>query len=207
MWRNRSTLTTFKSLLLQNHRANFNQSWHKASLGKGIQICSIEGPRPSQRGDICEIEKIHRRLLKIFFSRITGPISTKVSLMGIQVYSNEVLRPSSRGDNSKRVHIHWQHLNIFFSRTTGPISTKLSTKHPGVGDLCSNKGPSPFLRGDNFEIVKIHWQFLKNWTNSNWGPNSLKKKKREDNCKIVKISDHLEKICHLITARTYIKKR
>ena len=30
-------------LLLQNHRTNFNQTWHKASLGEGIQVCSNEG--------------------------------------------------------------------------------------------------------------------------------------------------------------------
>jgi hypothetical protein len=26
---------SFKNLLLQNHRANFNQTWYKSSLGKG----------------------------------------------------------------------------------------------------------------------------------------------------------------------------
>ena len=30
-----NTLTKFKNLLLQNHWANFNQTWHKASLGEG----------------------------------------------------------------------------------------------------------------------------------------------------------------------------
>ena len=45
---------------------------------KGIQVCSYEGPRPFPRGDNCEITKIHWRNFKIFFSRITGPISTKL---------------------------------------------------------------------------------------------------------------------------------
>ena len=29
------TLTTSKNLILQNHQANFNQTWHKAFLGEG----------------------------------------------------------------------------------------------------------------------------------------------------------------------------
>ena len=44
-------------LLLQNHWANFNQTWHKASSGEGD--CSNEGPRPFPRGDNYEIAKIH----------------------------------------------------------------------------------------------------------------------------------------------------
>ena len=41
----KNSMTKFKNLLLQNHWANFNQTWHKASLGKGpgIQVCSNEG--------------------------------------------------------------------------------------------------------------------------------------------------------------------
>ena len=48
----------FKNLLLKNHWANFNQTWHKAPLGEGIQVCSNEGPRPFPRGDNYEIAKI-----------------------------------------------------------------------------------------------------------------------------------------------------
>ena len=44
-------------LLLQNHWANFNQTWQKVSLGDGV--CSNEGPRPSQRGDNWELKKIN----------------------------------------------------------------------------------------------------------------------------------------------------
>ena len=36
--RGENTLSNFKTLLLQNQRANFNQSWHKASLGLQIRI-------------------------------------------------------------------------------------------------------------------------------------------------------------------------
>jgi hypothetical protein len=28
-----------------------NQIWNKLSLGEGIQVCSIKGPGPLQRGD------------------------------------------------------------------------------------------------------------------------------------------------------------
>jgi hypothetical protein len=49
--------------------------------------------------------------VKIFFSRTTGPILTRLGINhplgeGIQVYSNEGNCPSPRGDNSKRVKIH-----------------------------------------------------------------------------------------------------
>jgi hypothetical protein len=38
-------------LLLQNHWANFIQTWHKSSLGGGIKVYSNEGQHPSLRGD------------------------------------------------------------------------------------------------------------------------------------------------------------
>jgi hypothetical protein len=50
---------SFKNLLLQNHWANFNQTWHKSSLGEEIQVCTNEGDCPSPRGDNCETVKIH----------------------------------------------------------------------------------------------------------------------------------------------------
>ena len=43
-----------------------------------IQACSNEGPRPFPRGDDYELVKIHWYNLKIFFSRTTGLISTKL---------------------------------------------------------------------------------------------------------------------------------
>ena len=72
-------------LLLQNHWANFNQTWHKESLSegdsslikwratgpistkfgtkhswvRGMVACSKEGPRPFIRGDSYEIPKMH----------------------------------------------------------------------------------------------------------------------------------------------------
>ena len=102
------------------------------------------------------------------FSRITGPISTKLGtnhswVQGIQVCSNERTRPFPRGDNKEITNIHWRNLKIFFLRTTGPISAKFGTKHPSVmqNHVCSNDGTCPFPRGDQYEIVKIYWQTLK----------------------------------------------
>jgi hypothetical protein len=49
---------SFKNLV-QNHWANFNQTWHKSSLGEEIQVWTNEGDYPSPRGDNCETVKIH----------------------------------------------------------------------------------------------------------------------------------------------------
>ena len=46
----------FKYVLLKNHRANFNQTGHKASLDEGD---SPEVLCPFQRGDNKQIAKIH----------------------------------------------------------------------------------------------------------------------------------------------------
>ena len=70
----------------------------------------------------------------IFFSRTTGPISTKLGTShpfekGIQVCSNEWPHPFRKGDNSKTIKIILKTLKNFFFRTTGAISTKLGTQH------------------------------------------------------------------------------
>ena len=67
-------------LLLQNHWANFNQTWHKVSLGEGDSSFFKWRAPPFSRVDNYEIAKIHW-ILKIFFSRTTGPISTKLWTM------------------------------------------------------------------------------------------------------------------------------
>ena len=62
---------------------------------KGIHICSNDDPHLFPRGDNNEIAKIHlRHFLKIFLSRTTGSISSKLGVKhtwvkGIQVCSNE----------------------------------------------------------------------------------------------------------------------
>ena len=119
-------------LLLQNHRSNFNQTWH--FLVKGIQVCSNEGPRLFLRGDNYQIAKKQwRNSIIIFFSWTTRPISTKLGTLhswvkGIQVPSNEGLRPFLKKDNYQIADIHWRNSNIIFvSWSARTISTKLGT--------------------------------------------------------------------------------
>ena len=118
-------LFTFSSFL-QNCWANFNQTWHKTSLGKGdLSTC---------------ISKLRGGRVIIFFSKTTEPISTKLGtkhhwMKGIFFF---------KGDNKGIVKIYWQYLKIFFYRTICPISTKLATKHLWVheGNSTSSKyGP------------------------------------------------------------------
>ena len=101
----------------------------------------------------------------IFFSRTTGPISTKLGtkhpwMKWIQVCSNEGPCPFPRGDNYEIAKIHWRNLKTFFSRTTELISTKLGTKHLWVKwiQVCSKERPRTFVWGDNYEIAKTHWR-------------------------------------------------
>jgi hypothetical protein len=65
----------------------------------------------SLRGDNSKRVKMHKKYFKIFFSRTTGPISTRLGINhpggeGIQVCSNEGRHFALRGDNSKRVKIY-----------------------------------------------------------------------------------------------------
>jgi hypothetical protein len=78
---------------------------------KGNQVCSKKGPGSLQMGDNHKNVKMGWGHLKIFFSRTTGPILTRLRtnhpwVKGIQVCSYEGDNPSLRGDNSKRVKIH-----------------------------------------------------------------------------------------------------
>ena len=82
-------------LLLKNHWANFNKTWHKHPWVKGNQVCSNKEPLsfPFPRGDNCKIVILHCQLLKIFFSGTAGQISTKLDtnhpwVKGIQVCTN-----------------------------------------------------------------------------------------------------------------------
>ena len=124
---------------------------------KGIQDCLNEGLRPSQRGDNWEIIKINWQHLKIFFSRTTGPISTKLIakhpwIMGIQICSNEVPRPFPRIDDNEIAKLHWWKLTIF--RTTGPIWTKLDRKFPWVKrSQFYIYGLFSFQKGDFFSLL------------------------------------------------------
>ena len=79
-------------LLLQNHWANSNQTWHKASLGEGNLSLFKWRALPFPRGDNYKVVKIHRPIWKMSFSRTTGPFSIKLDTSlgeGISVNSNE----------------------------------------------------------------------------------------------------------------------
>jgi hypothetical protein len=132
---------------------------------KGIQVCSNKRPGSLERGDNYKNVKMGWGHWKIFFSRTTGLILTRLGTNhswgeGFQVCSNEGDCPSPRGDNSERVIIHWKlKKKKFFSRTSKPNSIKLGTNNPWVKgvQVCSNKGPGPLERGDNYKNVKMGW--------------------------------------------------
>ena len=79
-----------------------------------IQVCSNEGPCPSQRGDKSEIVKIILKIFKNPLLKSTGPISTKFGIKhpwvdGIQIFTNKGPHPSSSGDNSKIIKIYGEY--------------------------------------------------------------------------------------------------
>jgi hypothetical protein len=84
-----------------------------------------KGDCPSPRGGNNKRVKIHRKFLKIFFSRTSRTKLIKLEtnypwMKVIQVCSNK--RPNSlqRGDNHKNIKMGLSHLKIFFFRTMKP---------------------------------------------------------------------------------------
>jgi hypothetical protein len=78
---------------------------------KGIQVCSNKSPVPFQTGDNHKNVKMVWGHLKVFISRTTGPILTRLITnctrgKGIQVCANEWGCPSLRGDNGERTKVH-----------------------------------------------------------------------------------------------------
>ena len=80
---------------------------------------SNEGPRLFTRGDNNEIAKTHWRMLKIFFSRTIGTISTKLCtkhpfmrFQEFQVCSSEGPRPILKEDSEEIAKINWN-INSF----------------------------------------------------------------------------------------------
>jgi hypothetical protein len=78
---------------------------------KGIQVFSNKGPGPFQRGNNHKNVKMGLGHLKIFFSRTTGPILTRLGtnhpwVKGIQICSKEGDDPFPKGNESERVKIH-----------------------------------------------------------------------------------------------------
>ena len=107
-------------ILLQNHWANFNQTWYKVSLSEW------DSSLFKWRGDNNKIAKIHWQIYKIF-SRTTGPISTEFSTN--HPLCEEMLslfkwraRPIPTVENYEIEKLQSQNLKIFFFRITGQIS-------------------------------------------------------------------------------------
>ena len=169
-------MTNFKNLLLKNHWANFNQTWHKSSLCEGDSSLFKWKALPFGRGDNYKIVKIHWWIWKIIFFQTNGSISTKLGTMhrkvkGIQVSSNEGPRPFPRGHNYEIAKIHWR-IWKFFSRTTGPISTKLGIE--GNSSLFKYRALPFFLKGYDYKFGKIHWRSWKIIFSRTTGPISTK---------------------------------
>ena len=153
-----------KNLLLKNHWANLNQTWHKASLGR----------RDSSLFKCRANLKLYWKYLKFFFSRTTWPISTKIGtkhpwMEGIQVCSNGRPRPSLRRDNNEIIKLYWKYLKILFSISTVAISTKHSTKHPWMEGIRVYSNERPYLssRGDNSKNLELYCKYIKiffSWT-------------------------------------------
>jgi hypothetical protein len=73
-------------------------------LGEGDSSFSNKGPGPLQRGDNHKNVKMGWSHLKIFYSRITGPILIDLAkIIRIGGKANKGDNPSPREDNSKRV--------------------------------------------------------------------------------------------------------
>ena len=130
-------------ILILNHWANFNETWHKASLSK---VDSKEGRHLFQKKENTNVEKYH--LIKKKVSRIPGLF-------------NQAWHNASLGEgNSNLFKCHCSGVgNIEIAKKRGksernlglqnpqplPISSKLSTKLPLKGHA--------FLRGENSESI------------------------------------------------------
>ena len=120
--------------LLQSLWANFNQTWHKASLGEGDSSLYKWSLPPFRRGDNYEIAKIQWQIFKIFFFGTTsGPFSSGLGTLhprvkGIQVCTNERLCLFPKRDNYEIRNIHWRNFKIFFSRTMGQYQSNMAHK-------------------------------------------------------------------------------
>jgi hypothetical protein len=121
---------------------------------KGIQVCSNKGTGSLQRGDNHKYVKMGWSHLRVFFSRTTWPILTRLGTnhswrKRIQVILKEGDSPSPRGDNSERVKVHRHFFKILLQNQIQAKSIKLGTNYPLMKriQVSSNKGPGPLQRG------------------------------------------------------------
>ena len=136
-------------------RPVFSSPELKAQVSFSVHLC------PSVRLSVCLSVRLQNFHIFIFFSRTTGPISTKLGtkhprVKGIQVCSNEGPHPFPRGDNyTNSENTLKKFKNLLLQNYWANPWVK------GI-QVCSNEGPSPFPRGDNNEILKIHiYEILK----------------------------------------------
>ena len=105
-------MTKIKNLLLQNHWAHFNQTWHKVSLVEENSNLFKWRATPFFKGEIitnCEntLTKFKNYLLLQNHWVIFNQTWHK-ALDSIFLYEGPT--PSQRGDNYKIVQMHWQML-------------------------------------------------------------------------------------------------
>ena len=110
---------------------------------KGIPFSTTEGPCPFPRGDNYEKVKIHWRNLKIFFSRTTGPISTKLGIevsLGEQDFSLFQWRVALfyRGDNYEIAKLHWRNLKISTQGFTNKVCLIIKKGYDWLSPLSIN---------------------------------------------------------------------
>jgi hypothetical protein len=96
-------------------------------LDEGNSSVSNKGPGPLQRGDHHKNVKMGWGHLKIFFSRTTGPILTRLGTnhpwrVRILVSLKEGDSSSLRGDNSERVKIHKIFKNLLLQNQLAKIN-------------------------------------------------------------------------------------
>jgi hypothetical protein len=101
----------FKIFFFRTNRPNSIKLGTSHPWMKGIEVCTNKGPGPFQRGDNKKNVEIGWDHLKIFFSRTTWPILTRLGtnypwVKVIQVCSKEGDSLFPRGDNSERVKMY-----------------------------------------------------------------------------------------------------
>ena len=143
--------------------------WPQSILGwKGFKFAQIKGHTFFKGEIIGKIVKIHLELLKTFFSRTTGPFSTKLGtkypwVKMIQVYfcSIEESCPSQSGDNCTIVIVEnfLKNFKSLLLQNNWVIFNQ--TWHKALDSIFLYEGPTPSQRGYNYNIVKMHWHICK----------------------------------------------
>ena len=112
----RNSLTNFKNLLLKNHRANFYQTWHKASLGDGDSsffFFQMKGLALFQRDILEKLRKyVDQFLLKNHRANFNQTWLKTFMGDGDSTFLSEGSRPFPRGGNSKNTLTNFKNLFV-----------------------------------------------------------------------------------------------